>query len=87
MIDPKVAESFWHAVKACLKEFHKFTEVEAEQRSAALRKQIESPPTGMSSDIFYHAEPFDVACDIAARKVNLAEYRERYDEILIKHGW
>lgn len=87
MMDPKAAESFWHAVKACLEEFHNFTEVEAERRGAALREQIESPPTGMSSNMFYHAEPFDVACDIAARKVNLADNRQRYDEILVKHGW
>lgn len=89
MIDPKAAESFWQVVKSCLAQFHGFSESEAEQASRSFRKRIESPPTGLSSDIFYHAEPFDVACDLAENSLPLdhPDYRQRYDLILNEHRW
>lgn len=87
MIDRKAADAFWHVVKACLIQFHKFSESEADQKIVALRKRIESPPTGMSSDMFYHAEPFDVACDIAEEQLKFEKCRQDYDIILNKYQW
>ena len=89
MINPKAADSFWHVVKACLAKFHGFSESEAEEAIISLRKLIESPPAGMSSDVFYHAEPFDVACDLAGKSLPLdySDYRHTYDLILNEHRW
>ena len=89
MIDSKAAESFWQVVKACLAEFHGFSESEAEEAGIGLRERIESPPASMSSDVFYHAEPFDVACDLAGNPLPLdhSDYRHAYDRILNKHRW
>ena len=89
MIDPKAAESFWQVVDACLALFHGFSESEAEEASIRLRKRIESPPAGMSSDVFYHAEPYDVACDLASKLLPLdhSDHRHAYDLILNEHRW
>lgn len=89
MIDPKAAEAFWQVVKACLAQFHGFSESEAEEATMRFRKRIESPPASLSSDIFYHAEPFDVACDVARKPLplGLSDYRHQYDLILNEHRW
>lgn len=89
MIDSKAAEAFWQVVKACLAQFHGFSESEAEEASMSFCKRIGSPPAGLSSDIFYHAEPFDVACDVARKTLPLdySDYRQQYDLILNKHRW
>lgn len=87
MIDKKAVDAFWHVVKECLVQFHGFSESDADKQSATLRMRIESPPTGMSSDMFYHAEPFDVACDIAEKQLDLSKYRQQYYVLLNEHRW
>jgi hypothetical protein len=89
MIEAKAAEAFWQVVIACLARFHGFSESEAEEATLSLRKRIESPPDSLSSDIFYHAEPFDVACDVAKKPLRLEnpDYRHQYDVILNEHRW
>jgi hypothetical protein len=87
MIDSKAKDAFWDVVEDCLVEIHGLSKPAAHQRSVDLRARIESPPTGMSSEIFYHAEPFDVACDIAGRQLDLSHYRFQYDYILNRHNW
>jgi len=87
MIDTQAKETFWEVVAACLIAMHGFAKPEAHRRSLDLRTRIESAPTGMSSDIFYHAEPFDVACDIAGRPLDAAQYRQQYEPILHRHHW
>ncbi len=87
MIDPKAKDAFWEVVEDCLVEIHGLSKPDAHKRSMDLRTRIESPPTGMSSDIFYHDEPFDVACDIVGRQLDLSQYRPQYDPILNRHNW
>jgi hypothetical protein len=87
MIDAKVKETFWDVVEECLIEIHGLSKPDAQTRSMDLRTRIESPPSGMSSDIFYHAEPFDVACDLAGRPLDLSQYRPQYDPIVGRHHW
>lgn len=87
MIDPKAKDTFWDVVEECLIEIHGLSIPDAHKRSMDLCGRIESPPSGMSSDIFYHAEPFDVACDIVGRRLDLAQHRPQYDPILSRHNW
>ena len=65
MIEIKAKDTFWEVVEECLTTIHGHAKLVAHGRSLDLRTRIESAPLGMSSNIFYHAEPFDVACDIA----------------------
>ena len=87
MIDSKAKDAFWSAVEDCLVEIHGLARPDAHNRSMDLRARIESPPTGMSSESFYHSEPFDVACDIAGKYPPLSQYRPLYDRILDHYNW
>lgn len=87
MIDIKAKDTFWEVVEECLIAIHGLTKPEAHRRSLDLRTRIESAPAGMSSDIFYHAEPFDVACDIAGNQLDVSQYRPHYEPILQRHNW
>ena len=87
MIDTKAKETFWKVVEECLIAFHSLAKSEAHRRTLNLRTRIESAPAGMLSDIFYHAEPFDVACDIAGMPLDPAQYRQQYEPILHRHHW
>ena len=77
---------FWRVVEDCLIQIYRRDGHEAAERTAELRERIEHPPTGMSTDIFYHTEPFDVASDIAEELVDLCDYQATYDEILNRRG-
>jgi hypothetical protein len=87
VIDIKTKDTFWEVVEECLTAIHGLTKLEAHRRSLDLRTRIETAPAGMSSDIFYHAEPFDVACDIAGNQLNVSQYRQQYEPILHRHHW
>ena len=87
MIHRKSKDTFWTVVEQCLVQFHGLPEAEAREKARDLRRHIDEPPTGMSSEIFYHAEPFDVACDIADSSLDFSTCREPYNLILKKHHW
>ena len=87
MIDSKTKDVFWEIINECLVEIHGLSQREAHKRSLDLRTRIESSQAGISSDIFYHAEPFDVACDIAGKQLDLSQYRPQYEPILNRHNW
>ena len=86
-LPPRSKDDFWDVVEDCLHRFHQLTEPVAKQLAEGLRGRIENPPPGISSDIFYHAEPFDVACDLTNRELDLEPNRHEYDLILERHKW
>lgn len=96
MINPKsqiesraqrVKDEFWEIVKDCLVEFHDLPLPKARDSSCDLRARIEFAPRGISTAIFYHSEPFDVACDIAGKQLDFMAFRDRYECLLKRHGW
>lgn len=88
MLPVRSRDDFWSVVKDCLREFHNRREDAAKELAERLRRRIENPPPGLSSDIFYHAEPFDVANDLAGGKpVELEQVRAQYKNILERHNW
>lgn len=80
-------DEFWSVVEECLVKFHNQEKKAAHLASQLLREKIESPPVGISGDIFYHAEPFNVACDIAGKELPLNRFRKQYEQILSQHRW
>jgi hypothetical protein len=79
---------FWDVVKACLHEIYGLGRSEATTKSKRLRTTVEKTPTKSFPGLFYHAEPLDVAGDIAGRKCDLSEKeRKKYDAILARRGW
>ena len=87
MIDSDAKNRFWQIVEECLVTIHGLQRDEARRKRVALRERLESPPTGMSSEILYHAEPFDIACDIAKQPRERSDYREQYNQILSDGNW
>lgn len=87
MISIKAKDAFWNVVKECLIAFHKFGEDAAEEKTKELRQRLEKPPVGMSSDILYHSEPYNIACNIAGKERDISEDREKYKKILDRNNW
>ena len=82
--DAKV--QFWAVVEDCLREFHAMKQEAIRRKAGKLRNAIERSPTA-ELEFFYHSEPFDVACDIAANPLNVDVYLYRYLHIRDeKHG-
>jgi hypothetical protein len=78
----------WEVVQDCLESIFGLEHAEA----IALREQLRTTLAGSSHEragnLFYHAEPIDVASDLAGRKRPLAEADwKKYDTILARHGW
>jgi hypothetical protein len=70
---------FWNIIEHCLVKFHGKKSRWAHAAAIELREKIESTPLGMPDDIFYHAEPFDIACDIAGEHLDITRFWKEYD--------
>jgi hypothetical protein len=75
---------FWCVVKKCLGEFHGRPRSWSSKAANRLRAEIEAA-SPEEIELFYHAEPFDVACDLANRSLDmddkiLSRYLEIRDE-------
>jgi hypothetical protein len=59
-----VKDEFWAVVEDCLREFHRLKQEIIRRKVGKLRNSTERMTTA-EIDLFYHSEPFDVACEIA----------------------
>jgi hypothetical protein len=86
VIPDEIMVEFWEIVRDCLRAFHKMTMEGARRKISKVRKGIESL-TESQIELFYHSEPFDVACEIARHPLNVEPYLDRYLQIRdAKHG-
>jgi hypothetical protein len=80
------SDPYWLVVEECLRRFHSRSATEAKQLVSRLRRQVEQSTPTASRDLFYHAEPFDIACDLADHSLDvrhhLAEYVQLRDGLL-----
>jgi hypothetical protein len=79
MIDREAKGAFWKVVEDCLVEIHRLSRTDAHKRCSDLRKRIESPADDLSSDLFYHNEPIDVASRLKGSQLPLAQ--------VLRHHW
>jgi hypothetical protein len=94
VINARAKDAFWQTVEDCLVEMHGLARPEAHERSWRLRNRLESPPSGVSPDLVYHDEPYDVAYDLAGYEAapgdqarTRAADLDRYQAILRRHNW
>ncbi len=87
MIDLQATDEFWSVVEECLLEFHQATSVEAVEKSRELRRTLKNAPPGIIAEFIYHDEPFDVACELSGRQLDLGQHQAQYDLILSRHNW
>jgi hypothetical protein len=55
-----------------------YSEPKAASAAEKLRNEVEQVPVG---DIFYHSEPFDVACDVSGNEPS-QELRAKYAKLV-----
>jgi len=84
MVTQANKETYWTIVRDCLVRFHGFSNTDASQQVASLRPRIEAT---LSSDIYYHNEPFVVACNIAGKDLDINDFDAVYEEMLDKYSY
>ncbi len=72
-------EHFWHVVKACLLEFHGAKQPVLSRMNKLRHKMNEAPIQEI--ELFFHGEPFNVACGIARNRLPIEPFRTRYLEL------
>ncbi len=83
MIRESAKTEFWGEVQLCLERLFGYSEPKAACATKKLRQDVEDMPVG---DIFYHSEPFDVACDISGKEP-CADLRDKYSKIREESEW
>jgi hypothetical protein len=85
VIPEDAQDHFWSVVRRCVREFHADRSSSVLSKVTRLRKKVEQlPPEQM--ELFYHSEPFDVACRVADRPLKVEDYLTRYLEIRDQEG-
>lgn len=79
-------EEFWAVVTDCLHAFHGRTLAASRREVKQERGVVDSLPMDEAM-YFYHREPYDIACRITGRQIDVEEHRDRYLHIRdVKHG-
>ena len=84
VVSPESQEHFWHVVGACLREFHHASQAVL-GRMSKLRQKIEDAPIE-EIELFFHGEPFNVACGLARQRLPIEPHLQRYLEIREDQG-
>jgi hypothetical protein len=71
-------DQYWSVVEACLKRFHGMSSTRARRLAGDARQEVERE---RNKDFFYHAEPFDIACDLARADLDIDDVRKEYVEL------
>ena|SRR5438105_2427151 len=77
-------QRYWNIVVDCLVELFGIARPVAIDRAKNMRTRIERC---RGSALFYHAEPIDVAADLAGEPSDLEHIGPAYDTILRQHDW
>ncbi|HEV8059796.1 MAG TPA: hypothetical protein VGP68_07975 [Gemmataceae bacterium] len=80
VIPEDAKEQFWSVVKDCLREFHQSYLVSTLKKITQFRAKLDGLPDE-EMELFYHSEPFDVACNLAKHQLKIEDYLARYLEI------
>ena len=73
-------DHFWSVVRECLRRFHACCASSALTEATRLRKKVNGMPMEQM-ELFYHAEPFDVACNLANNPLNVEDHLAEYLKI------
>src|SRR5262249_27866377 len=68
-------DKYWSVVGECLRRFHHRSAADVKQLVSQMRKKLEQSSPEASRELFFHAEPFDVACDLADHQIELKDQR------------
>ena len=77
VIPKEEQDHFWSVVRQCIRRFHAGCSSTTLTKATHLRKKV----NGMrveQMELFYHAEPFDVACDLADHPLDVKDHLDEY---------
>jgi hypothetical protein len=89
MVTAELAPHFWAAVEECLVTFHEVKPCEAAEQVTLLwrRLPVSVDDAGPSfADMIYHAEPWQIACNLANEDLPVASYQAAYQALLVRNG-
>lgn len=69
---------YWAVVEQCLHRFHGKDTAEAHRMVVQLQKKVDLLQPESARELFYHAEPFDVACDLAQKQLDIGDVLPEY---------
>lgn len=82
-------DAYWEIIAECLELFHGYSAEHALLASQDLRAAVESIPAEDDppyvGELFYHREPFEVACGVAGRNLEVGERWAEYDALAMRH--
>ena len=73
-------EHFWGVVRQCIRKFHARCASRTLAKAARLRRRVSGMPL-KQMELFYHAEPFDVACNLAENPLDVKDHLDEYLKI------
>ena len=73
-------QEYWAVVEHCIREFHPKCSASALNKLAELQKKLMKGSLE-EFELFFHAEPFDIACDLASHQLHVENHMKRYLEI------
>jgi hypothetical protein len=73
-------DHFWSVVRQCTRRFHARCASATLAAATRLRKKVNGMPVEQM-ELFYYAEPFDVACNLANHPLDVRDYLNEYLEI------
>ena len=89
MVAATSAAHFWAAVEDCLVTFHQFRRCEAADKVTSLWRRLPAAVEDSNpafSDMIYHAEPWQIACNLADREMAIGQRKKQYQALLIWNG-
>jgi hypothetical protein len=73
-------DHFWGVVRQCIRRFHTRCASSTLLKATRLRRTVNGMPVEQM-ELFYHAEPFDVACNLADNPIDVKDHLDEYLEI------
>ena len=80
VIPKEEQDHFWSVVRQCIRRFHACCSSSTLAEATRLRKKVNGMPVEQM-ELFYHAEPFDVACNLAGNTLDVKDHLDEYLEI------
>ena len=83
------AMHFWAAVEDCLVTFHAMQRTEAAAKVTDLWHRLPFASDGANrdyEDMIYHAEPWQIACNLAGNDLDVTAYQAAYQALLQRNG-
>lgn len=78
----RAPDDFWRVIERCLVEFHGWEAERAGERVEQFQHFLAPVRSNGEDDLVLHADPFEIACDMAGKYLDLAEHRQRYEAVV-----